>query len=187
MDKAEGEKLLRDNAELRAQVAKLVEQIATSNELIAKLNERVGELLAAAQRRHRKPTPEKPAAPPPVVVAPPKPEVAPQIEQNKVAVLLPLTGANAAVGQSIANAANMALLDAGDKRINLRVSPKAGLTLAHKRSDEADHLRASDRRARYKWRGKKCEPAPTFFLPVAVKRSTFSHRRERFHERRFRK
>ena len=62
-----------------------------------------------------------PPAPPPVVVAPPKPEVAPQIEQNKVAVLLPLTGANAAVGQSIANAANMALLDAGDKRINLRV------------------------------------------------------------------
>ena len=62
-----------------------------------------------------------PPAPPPVVVAPPKPEAAPQIDQNKVAVLLPLTGANAAVGQSIANAANMALLDAGDKRINLRV------------------------------------------------------------------
>ena len=62
-----------------------------------------------------------PPAPAPVVVAPPKPEVAPQIDQNKVAVLLPLTGANAAVGQSIANAANMALLDAGDKRINLRV------------------------------------------------------------------
>ncbi|HPU16868.1 MAG TPA: penicillin-binding protein activator, partial [Polymorphobacter sp.] len=62
-----------------------------------------------------------PPAPAPVIVAPPKPEVAPQIPQNKVAVLLPLTGANAAVGQSIANAANMALLDAGDKRINLRV------------------------------------------------------------------
>ncbi|MEO5927543.1 MAG: IS66 family transposase [Patescibacteria group bacterium] len=67
MTDAEGEKLLRDNAELRAQVTKLVAQIATSNELIAKLNERVGELLAAAQRRHRKPSPEKPAAPPPVV------------------------------------------------------------------------------------------------------------------------
>jgi len=59
--------------------------------------------------------------PPPVVVAPPKPEAAPVIQQNKVAVLLPLTGANAAVGQSIANAANMALLDSGDKHINLRV------------------------------------------------------------------
>jgi outer membrane PBP1 activator LpoA protein len=45
----------------------------------------------------------------------------PQADQNRVALLVPLTGANAPVGQSIANAANMALLDAGDKRINLRV------------------------------------------------------------------
>jgi transposase len=57
---AEGEKLLRDNAELRAQVTKLTEQIA-------KLTERVAELLAVAQRKQRKPSPEKPAAPPPVV------------------------------------------------------------------------------------------------------------------------
>ena len=41
--------------------------------------------------------------------------------QNRVALLVPLTGANAAVGQSIANAANMALLDVGDSRINLRL------------------------------------------------------------------
>ncbi len=62
-------------------------------------------------------------APPPVVKtepvkAPPLPQAT---EQNRVALLVPLTGANAAVGQSLANAANMALLDAGDKRINLRI------------------------------------------------------------------
>lgn len=53
---------------------------------------------------------EAPVAPP--VVAPP---------QNRVALLVPLTGANAAVGQSIANAANMALLESGERRINLRI------------------------------------------------------------------
>lgn len=60
MTEAEGEKLLRENAELRAQVSGLVEQIA-------KLNDRVAELLAIAQRRYRKPSPEKPAQPPPIV------------------------------------------------------------------------------------------------------------------------
>ena len=40
--------------------------------------------------------------------------------------MVPLTGANAAVGQSIANAANMALLDSNDRRINLRVYDTAG-------------------------------------------------------------
>jgi hypothetical protein len=58
---AEGEKLLRDNAELRAQVSKLVEQIA-------KLTDRVAELLAVAQRKQRKPSPEKPAEPQPEVL-----------------------------------------------------------------------------------------------------------------------
>ncbi len=52
MTDAEGEKLLRENAELRALVTKLTEQVA-------KLSERVAELLAVAQRRHRKPPPEK--------------------------------------------------------------------------------------------------------------------------------
>lgn len=66
----------------------------------------------------------------PVVSEPPAPTTAPtttgpaalpEAEQNRVALLVPLSGSNAPVGQSIANAANMALLDAGDKRVNLRI------------------------------------------------------------------
>ncbi|PZN94162.1 MAG: penicillin-binding protein activator [Alphaproteobacteria bacterium] len=61
-------------------------------------------------------------APPPIAVpdAPP-PTALVEAQQNRVALLVPLTGSNAPVGQSIANAANMALLDVGDKRVNLRV------------------------------------------------------------------
>jgi hypothetical protein len=61
------------------------------------------------------------APPPPRLVEAPKPLPLPEIQQNRVAMLVPLTGANAPVGQSIANAANMAMLDIGDKHINLRV------------------------------------------------------------------
>jgi branched-chain amino acid transport system substrate-binding protein len=78
-------------------------------------------------------TPKKPvvSAPPPSVVAPQpvKPPPLPEAVQNRVALLVPLTGPNAPVGQSIANAANMALLDVGDKRVNLRIydtAPGAG-------------------------------------------------------------
>ena len=39
--------------------------------------------------------------------------------RNRVAVLVPLTGANAALGQSILNAANLALLDTGGERIRI--------------------------------------------------------------------
>ncbi|TRW16763.1 penicillin-binding protein activator [Glacieibacterium frigidum] len=66
-------------------------------------------------------------APPPVerpVEAPVAPPVA--APQNRVALLVPLSGANAAVGQSIANAANMALLESGERRINLRIYDTAG-------------------------------------------------------------
>jgi transposase len=52
--------LQRENAELRAQVAEL---LAT----IAQLNDRVGELLAIAQRKQRKPAASTPPAPPPDV------------------------------------------------------------------------------------------------------------------------
>ncbi|MBC7521855.1 MAG: penicillin-binding protein activator [Sandarakinorhabdus sp.] len=71
------------------------------------------------------------APPPPPIAAPEpaKPTPLPEANQNRVALLVPLTGANAPVGQSIANAANMALLDVGDKRVNLRIydtAPGAG-------------------------------------------------------------
>ena len=75
-------------------------------------------LLVAACTTANKPK-VMPAAPVAAEVA--KPAPLPEAQQNRVALLVPLTGSNAPVGQSIANAANMALLDVGDKRVNLRV------------------------------------------------------------------
>ncbi|PSJ40856.1 penicillin-binding protein activator [Allosphingosinicella deserti] len=43
------------------------------------------------------------------------------LDRHRIAVLVPLTGANAGVGQSIANAANLALLDSGGDRIRITV------------------------------------------------------------------
>jgi branched-chain amino acid transport system substrate-binding protein len=62
----------------------------------------------------------------------PRPEPVPEDEtrpvplpgdenRNRVAVLVPLTGANSGVGQSIANAANLALLDTGGQGIRITV------------------------------------------------------------------
>jgi hypothetical protein len=59
--------LQQENAALRAQLAQLVSSNATLAETIAKLNDRVAELLAIAQRKHRKPPAPKPPEPPPVV------------------------------------------------------------------------------------------------------------------------
>ncbi|QAY75354.1 penicillin-binding protein activator [Sphingosinicella sp. BN140058] len=42
-------------------------------------------------------------------------------DRHRIAVLVPLTGGNAGVGQSIANAANLALLDSGGDRIRITV------------------------------------------------------------------
>jgi ABC-type branched-subunit amino acid transport system substrate-binding protein len=46
--------------------------------------------------------------------------------RNRVAVLVPLSGANAALGQSILNAANLALLDTGGERIRITAYDTAG-------------------------------------------------------------
>jgi len=57
--------------------------------------------------------------------APPRPEPVTNLPsdatRNRVAVLVPLSGDNAGVGQSIANAANLALLDTGGERIRITV------------------------------------------------------------------
>jgi branched-chain amino acid transport system substrate-binding protein len=59
--------------------------------------------------------------PPPVVVEAPSDKVLPtDTQRHRVALLVPLSGPNAAVGQSIANAASMALLDTN--AVNLRIT-----------------------------------------------------------------
>jgi branched-chain amino acid transport system substrate-binding protein len=73
-----------------------------------------------------KPRPEpqpEPVRPEPVRPEPeaPGPRLPPDETRNRVAVLVPLSGANAGVGQSIANAANLALLDSGGERIRITV------------------------------------------------------------------
>ena len=73
--------------------------------------------------------PSRPPLPPPPIPPEPEPEPEPSPvtglprdeTRNRVAVLVPLTGANAGVGRSIANAANLALLDAGGDRIRITV------------------------------------------------------------------
>lgn len=66
------------------------------------------------------PAPAAPARP--EITAPPPPEVVkPGPAQHHVALLVPMTGPNAPIGQSIANAANMALLDINNPQIRLRI------------------------------------------------------------------
>lgn len=76
--------------------------------------------LVPKPRPERFPEPAQPeVAPPPQEE--PGPQLPPEETRNRVAVLVPVSGANAGVGQSIANAANLALLDAGGERIRLTV------------------------------------------------------------------
>lgn len=60
------------------------------------------------------------------------PNLPPDETRNRVAVLVPLSGANSGVGTSIANAANLALLDAGGDRIRITVydTAKSGAAAA---------------------------------------------------------
>lgn len=68
------------------------------------------------------PVVQQPVAPlpPPVItpVSPPRPQVSNAL---KVAVLVPMSGGSARIGQSIANAANLALLDLNSTKIRLSV------------------------------------------------------------------
>lgn len=72
-------------------------------------------LLAACQVVPKKP----PTAPPPPVVTPVGPQLPTDATRHRIALLVPLTGANAGVGESIANAANLAVLDTGGKAIRV--------------------------------------------------------------------
>ena len=76
-------------------------------------------LVAGACIGRREPVGEKPPAPEPERVQRPP-------ETNRVAVLVPLTGASAGVGTSIANAAKLALLDSGETGVTLTVYDTGG-------------------------------------------------------------
>jgi ABC-type branched-subunit amino acid transport system substrate-binding protein len=62
------------------------------------------------------PTPTPEAVETPRAVGPELPDDA---NRHRIALLVPLTGPNGAVGQSIANSANLAVLDTGGKRIRI--------------------------------------------------------------------
>lgn len=61
------------------------------------------------------------APPPPSATTPAQPGLPTDTERNRVALLVPLTGANAGVGTSISNAANMAVLDTGGSRVRVTI------------------------------------------------------------------
>lgn len=76
--------------------------------------------LAACQTMvPRRQGPAQPTAPTGPETGPVGPELPDDQNRHRVALLVPLTGANAGVGQSIANAANLAVLDTGGKRIRI--------------------------------------------------------------------
>jgi len=71
------------------------------------------------------PPPPPEPQPEPEPVAPPS-RLPPDETRNRVAVLVPLSGANAALGQSILNAANLALFDTGGQRIRITAYDTSG-------------------------------------------------------------
>jgi ABC-type branched-subunit amino acid transport system substrate-binding protein len=74
-------------------------------------------ILASCAAGPRRPPP----APPPPPTSERIPNLPPDETRNRVAVLVPMTGPNAGVGQSIANAANLALLDTGGQRVRITI------------------------------------------------------------------
>src|SRR3546814_12013677 len=87
----------------------------------------------------------RPAPPEPVPT--PTPEPTPGLptdtDRNRVAVLVPLSGENAGIGQSIANAANLAILDTGGQRIHITVSDPAKVSAAPANEPPPDAHRPS--------------------------------------------
>ena len=62
----------------------------------------------------------------PTRLEPVSPTLPTDTQRNRVALLVPMTGSNAGVGESIANAANMAVLDTGGKAIRVTTYDTAG-------------------------------------------------------------
>lgn len=76
-------------------------------------------ILAGCQVVPKGTPPTKAPPPPPEETRPVGPGLPTDQERHRVALLVPMSGANAAVGQSIANAANLALLDTGGAKVRI--------------------------------------------------------------------
>jgi ABC-type branched-subunit amino acid transport system substrate-binding protein len=102
-------------------------------------------LISGCVPRTTRPTPQLPTEP---VLRPEEPRVNPRLPadetRNRVAVLVPLTGRDAALGQSILNAANLALLDTGGERIRITAydtaAPGGAVAAANNAIDEGNGL-----------------------------------------------
>lgn len=95
-------------------------------------------VIAGCVPRATRPTTQLPTEP---VLRPEEPRVNPRLPadetRNRVAVLVPLTGRDAALGQSILNAANLALLDSGGDRIRITAYDTAAAGGAVRAANEA--------------------------------------------------
>lgn len=102
-------------------------------------------IISGCVPRTTRPTPQLPVEP---VLRPEEPRVNPRLPadetRNRVAVLVPLTGRDAALGQSILNAANLALLDTGGERIRITAydtaAPGGAVGAANNAIDEGNGL-----------------------------------------------
>lgn len=92
-------------------------------------------LLAACQVVPK--SPPKPVEPPPETT-PIGPALPTDADRHRIALLVPLTGPNAAVGEAIANAANLAVLDTGGKTLRVTTYDTAPGAAAAARSAIAD-------------------------------------------------
>ncbi len=84
-------------------------------------------VLASCAPRVRAPVETPPPPPPPPVVEKPVEVIKPGQEPYRIAVLVPLSGNNAPVGISLANAATLALVDTGKKGVRITSYDTAAL------------------------------------------------------------